>query len=198
MKRIMIILALLVYYNCDAQVIIKGKIMSVFTNKPEPYVTVRVIMNSSLISGTETDEKGNFELKIPSQTDSIVLVFSCFGYDDTKIPLIISNITKFEGEFIIGRKFKEEEFILTKNDAERDINNGKIQFYLYALPIPNINTLNQVAKKYGFQYVPINLPVSQNVIQSVEQYNSFIQEFLEKQNGHSWNRRFKRDLKKIK
>jgi hypothetical protein len=197
MKKIMTILFFLVYYNCDAQTIIKGKVMSVFTNKPEAYVTVRAILNSFLISGTETDAKGNFELKISSQIDSILLVFSCFGYEDTKIPLIISNIVKLEGEFIIGRKFKEEELILTKEDAELDIRNGKIQFYLYALPIPNIDILNQVAQKYGFQYVPINLPVNQNVIQSVEQYNSVIQKFLEKQNGRSWNERFKKDLKKI-
>jgi hypothetical protein len=189
MKKIIItIIIILLSAIGNAQTVISGRIFSVISNTPEPYVTVRLMKVDSLIMGTFTDNEGYFTITITSlNIDSAVLVLSKIGYEKTLIPLIISNITKLDGEFILGKKYKEKELLFSVADAERDIANGVIQLYFIGTPIldymePKLTNRTK-EEKYKVNYVPFDGFVNQKAIQSVELYNNTVKQYLNEKYG---------------
>lgn len=197
MKIKIIIVLLFICFNINAQKIIEGTVYSIITNKPQSFVTIRVVVNDSImVSGTTTNKHGKFKIEIPNNINQIQLILSYFGYENTIIPLSILNIKKIKADFTIGANINETDFVLSKEEAENDIKNGIIQIYLYAKPIHSLDTLNAIASDFGFKYNPLNLPVNQNVIQSVEMYNTVVYRHLNKINGLFWKKKFKKKIKK--
>lgn len=196
MKIKIIIVLLFICFNINAQKIIEGTVYSIITNKPQSFITIRVVVNDSLmVSGTTTNKHGKFKIEIPNNINQIQLILSYFGYENTVIPLSILNIKKIKADFTIGANINKTDFVLSKEEAENDIKNGIIQIYLYAKPIYNLDTLNAIASDFGFKYNPLNLPVNQNVIQSVEIYNTVVYRHLNKINGFFWKKKFKKKIK---
>lgn len=195
---IIIILVFLISVEINAQKTIKGKVISIITNEAISYASIRVLdINNKMITGTTTNRSGKFKMIIIPEVDSIQLVFTYIGLTDTRIPFVITNVKNINAEFVIGEEINELNLFLTKKDAENDIKNGIIQLYLFAKPIYRLDSLNLIAEKFGFKYIPFNQPFSQNVLQSVNLYNSIVNQFLKERNGFYWEYKFKRKLKKL-
>jgi hypothetical protein len=199
MKKIIIYIISYFCFTCNAQIVIDGNIILYPTNEPARFTNVMIMKNNTFLIGSDADDKGYFHIEIPQNIDTFSIVFSCFGYKKTIIPIVANNIQKLTGEFIIG-KFETKDLYFTENDAKTDIEQGKVQIYIYlhlAQIFTNIDTLNTIADKYGFKYVNLFTTFEELMIESVKRYNSTVEQYLEKINGKLWRKDFENDLKEL-
>jgi hypothetical protein len=68
--------------NPGCQINLKGKVINDATNEPVAYTNIGI---EDTFHGTASDEKGNFELKIPEEMVSGHVFFSSVGYQSQKI-----------------------------------------------------------------------------------------------------------------
>ena len=199
MKKVITIILLCLYFNCSAQIVVEGNIVLYATNEPAKFAIVKIEESNTFIVGTETDDKGYFQIEVPQNIDTFSIVLVYFGFEKTIIPIVSNNIKKFKCEFVIG-KFEDRDLYYTESDAIKDIESGKVQIYVYAHYNPNfidIDTLNIVANKYGFRYVNLHAPFSELWVESVKRYNNTMEQYLEERNGKFWKKEFAEDLQKL-
>jgi len=191
MKNIVILLFSVLYFsfNTNAQTILEGRVISSFTGNPVPFAIARVMFDNSLVTGTTANEEGCFKIEINDNIDSFQLVLACFGYEQTIVPIVISELDTMNNDFIIGRIFTEEEYLFTAKDAARDIENGVVQIYMYGLPAVPPDVMSEIIKKNGLEYKIkyLGCRINQNIIESVKQYNAYVYKYLKEQYGEKWN-----------
>jgi len=82
-----------------SQISIEGSIIDSQTKESIPYATIRLLKSGSIISGTLSNEKGNFVLENILETNC-VLEISFVAYSKKKIPLLLdkknNNLQKIE------------------------------------------------------------------------------------------------------
>jgi hypothetical protein len=183
--------------GCKAQKLVEGTVISSITDNPVPYANVVVKNQGDLIIGTNTNNSGYFKLEIPSDLDSVILEFSLVGYTTSDTLLIFSNHSKLTGQFILGKTVKGQ-LIFNEQTAQEDIDNGIVQIYTYGYQPINIDKMNQVAKKYGFQYKVLTCDVDEIVIESVKRYNQFVSTYLFSKNENEWQDKLAKEIEAIK
>jgi len=190
-------------FNTNAQTIISGRVLSVIDGEPVPFATVKVlyscyVVRGNLITGDVTNEDGYFKVKIDAfyNADSFQLVLDKFGYETTTIPIVVSCLDTINRDFIIGKAFKEEEYLFSAKDAERDIENGVVQFYFYGFPAIPPDTMSKIIEKNGLNYKInyLGCEVNQNIVESVKQYNSYVDKYMEEQYGKNWAEGIKKEV----
>lgn len=100
------------FYSLCAQVTIKGFVTS---GNNEPLMGASVYVNGTTI-GTTTDDKGYFDIKIPSNINA-VLVFSYFGFITEYIKISNESYTK---NIVLKEDLKElKEVVVNQNKFSR-------------------------------------------------------------------------------
>jgi hypothetical protein len=183
-----------------AQTVVRGVVISAINNQPMDYVSVAVFeiidgKQDRYISGTESNIYGYFSITIHSDTDTVMLKLSAplCQSQTYKISTLGLDTVTFLEEFIMGEVISNQELLLTRLDAIRDIENGIVQLYIYGCPTKKMAKMNKVAKQFGFQYTLLgNGSVDANILQSIYKYNSVVKRYIEEKNGIKWTIKFKR------
>ena len=82
--------------------------------------------------------------------------------------------------------------------ALSDIRNGRVEILTYGLQLYEDDEINEIAVKYGFQYLTIeDCMVTQRFINQVDSYNAAVENHLEDLNGEGWEERFAEELEKL-
>ena len=127
---------------------IKGKVVNEATNEPVAYTNVGI---ENTFYGTASDDKGNFQLKIPGEMVSRQIIFSSVGYQSQKLPVA----TLFEKEFIII-KLIPQTYDIEKIDIE-----GRSRVLARVLRMASENT------PYNYISGPFNLNCSVHIEKTV-------------------------------
>ena len=90
-------------------------ISGIVTDSSELPIDLASVQIKGTINGTFTNEKGKYSLSTNAQKDSLVLVFSCLGYNTTQI-----NLPSPEQDVVLNVKmrvqsYELEEFTVTSN-----------------------------------------------------------------------------------
>ena len=136
--------------------------------------------NDTLISGSESNDSGYFEVNVPNKLEGLSLRISAFGYGKMTYPiseLVMDSINLF----YLGNVYTEDDLLFSAKDAERDIKKGLIRFYVYGYPVIPPNIMRKIIKKNGYSYklTYLSCNIDQNIIESVRQYNDYVQSYLD-------------------
>ena len=194
-KCFFVILFIFIAAFSDAQTILKGYVLSSFLKEPLPFATVRIMRNDTLISGSEPNDSGYFEVNVPNKLEGLSLRISEFGYGKMTYPiseLVMDSINLF----YLGNVYTEDDLLFSAKDAERDIKKGLIRFYVYGYPVIPPNIMRKIIKKNGYSYklTYLSCNIDQNIIESVRQYNAYVRSYLEEKYGKDWGKGIESDM----
>jgi len=195
MKNGIILFFTILCLHANAQTVIEGRTVANLGRKPLPFTIVMVKINNELITGTEADENGYFKIKIEENIERFDLVLTQIVYEQTVIPIAVSELDTMNKDFIVGKVFKEEEYLFTAKDAKKDIENGVIQLYFYGFPLISPDTMLKIIEKNGLEYTIkyLGCDINQNIVESVEQYNAYVEQYLAERYGVDWEKGVKND-----
>lgn len=194
--RTYILLMFLCITGCSGnQKVVEGFILSRNTGDVIPYANVIIKKNGETIVGTNSNQTGRFRLEVPEKMDTLKLEISLIGYKTTDTLLITEK--NIIGHFFLGEKINENDLIFNKKDAQNDINSGIVQVYTYGYQPFNIEKMNEIAKKYGFQYKVLTCEVDENILESVKTYNDVVSRYLDSINPGNWRNELTKELKNL-
>ncbi len=194
-KCFFVILFIFIAAFSDAQTILKGYVLSSFLKEPLPFATVRIMRNDTLISGSEPNDSGYFEVNVPNKLEGLSLRISAFGYGKMTYPiseLVMDSINLFYLENV----YTEDDLLFSAKDAKKDIANGLIRFYHYGLPAVPPKVMEEIIKKNGYSYsvTYLSCKINQKIIESVKQYNDYVQSYLDGKYGKEWDKYIAKDV----
>lgn len=194
-KYLFVILYICISVFSDAQTILKGFVLSSFLKEPIPFATIRVMKNDTLISGSEANDSGYFEVYVPNELEGLYLKIGavCYGrktYPISKLLMDSINLC------YLGNVYTEDDLLFSAKDAKKDIENGLIRFYHYGLPAVPPKVMEEIIKKNGYSYTNtyLSCECDQNIIESVKQYNDYVQSYLDEKYGKEWNNNILKDV----
>ncbi|HEX6847441.1 MAG TPA: outer membrane beta-barrel family protein [Chitinophagaceae bacterium] len=156
-KLILLICILLSALVIHAQVkgLVKGRLVDTTANQPlsEATVSVMLIKDSSLVSFTLSDKKGNFEITSLDAGDYLLMI-SFTGYETLKKPFSITAEKKANdvGELILQKEYKTLTAVVVNSEAPVKVNGDTIAFKADAFKTkPNATTEDLLKKLPGVQ-----------------------------------------------
>lgn len=194
-KLIIIFLFFILNCSCKVQNSIKGFIYSTETGKPMGFVNVVAKSRTIFLGGAVTNEKGEFNFRLPISHDSIVIEISKVGYASFDTILTGKNLRKEISLWFGGVSIKE--LLFDGTNANDDIENGIIQIYHFGLPLYSSEEMNTIAAQYGFQYNFLNCEINEAVIESVNRYNEVVERYLSKINPLGWQDSLAKKIKDL-
>lgn len=90
----LLIIIILAFFSfgeiCAQNCVVQGKVRDEQTNEPIPFVNIGI---KGLPTGTFSDSKGLYEIQLHS--DSVIVVFSCLGYEKQEKTIIVEGRNSF-------------------------------------------------------------------------------------------------------
>ncbi len=183
-------------FGCNAQNSIEGVVLSKTSNKPVGFVNIVLKFEGNFITGTNSDEQGNFILKIPININSLHIELSKVGYSTSDTTIFIKEADSREIKLFLGG-VNSDSLLFDGQTAKADLLIGIVKIYHFGLPAVNSNEMNRIAKKYGFEYNFLTCEVNETLIESVKEYNEVVEKYLSKRNQKGWQEKLKKEIKAI-
>ncbi len=188
------IVLLLIFISCQSQNKIGGVVYSKMNRNPVGFVNVVVKSGNTVISGTNANESGQFEINLKDTLDSIKVELFLIDYNSTDTILKRQDFSKNIKLWLGG--INEAGLLFDESIAKKDLENKIVKIYFLGLPAYSFKKMNKIAQEYGFQYEFLGCSeVSEEKLESVRRYNAVVMDHLSKTNSPNWKEDLMRKIK---
>jgi hypothetical protein len=128
-------------------------------------------------TSTKIDSLGNFKFQIP-QNSKIRLqpYYSKYFSKDTTVQYVSGREIKIN--FIL----KKKTYFYTGLQAEKDIQNGKVNVLEWDSTLYLLNKKHNFSKQFGFEYLIVKRPLDSDSLYQMGEYEDVVDKFLEEKN----------------
>jgi hypothetical protein len=168
------------------------------------YAPYKLIQDKQVVASGTTNSDGEFKIEnLKRGSYEIQIRINRFLRQDTLVELSEKQ-TKVEIELddkYLWRYLDSTQlakFPYNKEVAKQDIEKGDIKILSFGLQLLPDKEMNFLTTKYGFKYFPVaGCTVDSYQYKAIKEYNSVVDEYLEKLNGLDWKINLYADIKAL-